>query len=65
MFHASVRFVDNLSAENSPLHDIVLQSAPGSPGGSYPNVHADNPHSDGKLIESIKMSGEKKNMSNH
>lgn len=33
--------VDNLSEENSPLHDIVLQSAPGSPG-SYPIIHAEN-----------------------
>lgn len=41
--------VDNLSAENSPLHDIVLQSAPGSPG-SYPNVHTERvTHADGKL----------------
>lgn len=39
------QFVD-ISAENSPLHDIVLQSAPGSPG-SYPTAHID-PHTDGK-----------------
>lgn len=37
------------SAENSPLHDIVLQSAPGSPG-SYPNVHAEQQNTDGKQI---------------
>lgn len=39
--------LDNLSAENSPLHDIVLQSAPGSPG-SYPIVHTENQTVDGK-----------------
>lgn len=33
--------MDNLSEENSPLHDIVLQSAPGSPS-AYPIVHAEN-----------------------
>lgn len=37
---------DNLdSVENSPLHDIVLQSAPGSPG-SYPMIHTDNGNND-------------------
>lgn len=48
-FVCFILFADNLSAENSPLHDIVLQSAPGSPG-SYPIVHADNPNVDGKLM---------------
>lgn len=40
-------FAADHSAENSPLHDIVLQSAPGSPG-SYPNIHSENPSGDGK-----------------
>lgn len=44
--------IDNLSAENSPLHDIVLQSAPGSPG-SYPIVHAENQGGDGKQMQFI------------
>ncbi|XP_055318299.1 forkhead box protein K1-like isoform X2 [Sitodiplosis mosellana] len=41
--------MDNLSAENSPLHDIVLQSAPGSPG-SYPIVHAENQSVDDNYV---------------
>lgn len=39
-------FPDN-SAENSPLHDIVLQSAPGSPG-AYPIIHSDHTNNDGE-----------------
>ncbi|XP_031640885.1 forkhead box protein K1-like [Contarinia nasturtii] len=44
--------MDNLSAENSPLHDIVLQSAPGSPRGSYPGtiVHAENQSVDDNYV---------------
>lgn len=40
-------FIADNSAENSPLHDIVLQSAPGSLG-SYPIIHSENPSGDGK-----------------
>jgi forkhead box protein K len=41
-----LHFVDN-SRENSPLHDITMQSAPGSPG----NYH--NNHSEPQSIEDV------------
>lgn len=40
-------FNSDNSAENSPLHDIVLQSAPGSPG-SYPIIHTESTNNDGE-----------------
>lgn len=46
------QFVDH-SAENSPLHDIVLQSAPGSPG-SYAAAHIEHA-SDGNYSNSIQF----------
>lgn len=46
IFFSLLFHLDN-SAENSPLHDIVLQSAPGSPG-SYPIIHTESANNDGE-----------------
>lgn len=42
-FLISLTFNPDHSADNSPLHDIVLQSAPGSPG-LYPIMHSNDPN---------------------
>lgn len=47
-----LHFVDN-SRENSPLHDIIMQSAPGSPD-NYHNKHTDSHCIEGATSIAIK-----------
>lgn len=46
-------YFEDHSRDNSPLHDVVLQSAPGSPRGSYQN-HRDS-HSVHSVLQDIDL----------